>query len=170
MAQETKEKRKKETKKQGKGNKESPNTKGTTTNKARTQPKTKEQKQKKKPNEKATKGKDKMTEKKEEKGNTNGKCNDKKCPIHGNVIPRGRIFIGRVRSAKMQKTVTVEWERKYYLKKYERYETRRSRVAAHNPPCINAQEGDIVKIQETRPLSKTKTFAIIEIIKRAGEK
>ncbi|MCD6589818.1 30S ribosomal protein S17 [Candidatus Woesearchaeota archaeon] len=96
-------------------------------------------------------------------------CKDKKCPIHGNVKPRGKIFIGRVKSAKMQNTVIVEWERKFYLKKYERYETRRSRVAAHNPECLNAREGDIVKIQETRPLSKTKHFTIIEIVKRAGE-
>ena len=48
-------------------------------------------------------------------------CKDKKCPIHGNVKPRGKIFIGRVKSAKMQNTVIVEWERKFYLKKYERY-------------------------------------------------
>ena len=94
-------------------------------------------------------------------------CKDKNCPIHGTVKPRGKIFIGRVKSAKMQKTVIVEWERSFYLKKFERYETRLSRVAAHNPECLNAKEGDIVKIQETRPLSKTKHFAVIEIIKRA---
>ncbi len=33
---------------------------------------------------------------------------------------------------------------------------------AHNPPCINAKEGNIVMIGETRRLSKTKSFAVIE--------
>ena len=85
------------------------------------------------------------------------------------IPTRGRIFIGKVKSAKMQKTVIVEWERPFYLKKYERYETRKSKVAAHNPEHINAREGDIVKIQETRPISKTKHFIVIEIVKRAEE-
>ena len=97
-------------------------------------------------------------------------CNDKKCPKHGNVRTHGKEFIGRVKSAKMHKTVIVEWERRFYLKKYERYEIRRSKVAAHNPECINAKEGDIVKIKETRPLSKTKKFVVVEILKRAEEK
>ena len=82
----------------------------------------------------------------------------------GGLSLRGRAFVGTVISSKMQKTVTVEWERKHYLKKYERYERRRSRVKAHNPDTINAQEGDVVKIIECRPLSKTKNFVVIEII------
>ncbi len=77
---------------------------------------------------------------------------------------RGRVFVGTVISSKMQKTVTVEWERKHYLKKYERYEKRRSRVKAHNPDSMNAQEGDIVKIMECRPLSKTKNFVVIQVL------
>jgi len=82
----------------------------------------------------------------------------------GGLSLRGRAFVGTIISSKMQKTVTVEWERKHYLKKYERYESRRSRVKAHNPDAINAQEGDIVKIMECRPLSKTKNFVVIEIL------
>ena len=64
----------------------------------------------------------------------------------------------------MQKTVTVEWERKSYLKKYERYEKRKSKIKAHNPNSINAKEGDIVKIMECKPLSKTKNFVVVEIL------
>ena len=64
----------------------------------------------------------------------------------------------------MQKTAIVEWERKQFLSKYERYEKRRSRVKAHSPSCIGAQDGDIVKIMECRPLSKTKNFVIVEIL------
>ena len=65
-------------------------------------------------------------------------------------------------SAKRSKTAKVGWERRYDLKKYERYERRRSQLHAHNPPCIDAKEGDMVKIRECRPLSKTKNFIIVE--------
>ncbi|MBN1455027.1 MAG: 30S ribosomal protein S17, partial [Methanomicrobia archaeon] len=39
---------------------------------------------------------------------------------------------------------------------------RQSKIHAHNPPCINAKVGDIVKIAECRPLSKTKSFVVVE--------
>ena len=83
---------------------------------------------------------------------------------------RGRTFTGTVISDKMSKTVTVEWERSKYISKYERYEKRRSKVKAHNPDSINAKEGDIVKIEETRPLSKTKHFVVTEILTKGTEK
>ena len=70
--------------------------------------------------------------------------------------------MGTVIAAKMTKTATIEWSRKKYLTKFERYEKRRTRIKAHNPECINAVEGDRVKIAECRPLSKTKKFIIIE--------
>ena len=92
------------------------------------------------------------------------KCKDDHCPFHGSLQCRGRIFTGTIISVKMQKTANVEWERKYFLRKYERYEKRRSRVKAHNPECIDAREGDIVKIMECRPLSKTKNFVIVEVL------
>ncbi|MFH1771060.1 MAG: 30S ribosomal protein S17 [archaeon] len=81
---------------------------------------------------------------------------------------RGRTFEGRVISDKMHKTVTVEWEGRKYIPKYERYAKQRSRVKAHNPETMNAKTGDMVKIMETRPLSKTKKFIVIEVKK--GEK
>ena len=84
-----------------------------------------------------------------------------------NISVRGKTFTGKVVSAKMHKTVVVEWERRVAIPKYERFEKRRSKVAAHNPDEIGAQEGDIVKIQETKPLSKTKNFTVIEIITKA---
>ena len=86
-----------------------------------------------------------------------------------NLSVRGKSFVGKVVSAKMHKTVVVEWERRTLIPKFERYEKRRSKVSAHNPETINAQEGDIVKIREIRPLSKTKNFTVIEIITKAGE-
>lgn|SRR3989344_1550049 len=93
-------------------------------------------------------------------------CRDVNCPQHGRLKPRGRSFTGTVISTKMQKTATIEWEWKNYLKKYERYEKKRSKIKAHNPPCMNAQEGDIVRVMECRPLSKTKNFVVMEIMGR----
>jgi small subunit ribosomal protein S17 len=80
------------------------------------------------------------------------------------ILPHGRKFVGIVTSDKMHKTVTVEWERTHYIKKYERYERRRSQVKAHNPEHINAKQGQKVVIMETRPLSKTKNFIVIEVL------
>jgi small subunit ribosomal protein S17 len=81
----------------------------------------------------------------------------------------GKEFVGTVISDRATKTVTVEWERRRLIAKYERYEKRYSRVYAHNPITINAKMGDTVRIQETRPLSKTKNFVVVEVIKKAGE-
>lgn len=93
------------------------------------------------------------------------KCNDKNCPKCGTISLRGRTFVGRVVSDKMNKTVVVEWERRHFLAKYERYIKRKTKLKAHNPECINAKKGDKVKIMESRPLSKTKNFVVVEIIK-----
>lgn len=91
-------------------------------------------------------------------------CADGKCPFHGTLKVRGRRFVGRVTSAKAARTVTVQWEHRKFLPKFERFERRRSKVKAHNPPCIEAGEGNTVRIAETRPLSKTKHFVVIEKI------
>lgn len=74
----------------------------------------------------------------------------------------GRTFKGIVKAARMQKTITVEWDRLFFIKKYERYEKRRSKVKAHVPKNIKVKEGDTVKIMECRPISKTKHFVVIE--------
>jgi len=97
-------------------------------------------------------------------------CEDTNCPFHGNISLRGRVFSGKVTAAKMHKTVTVEWERRYFIPKYERYEKRKTRIKAHNPGCINAGADDIVVIGETRPISKTKHFVVLEIKKKAEKK
>ena len=94
----------------------------------------------------------------------NRECKDKKCPWHGNVKIRGKIFEGKIVSIRPQKTAIIEREYFHYVPKYERYERRRSRISAHNPPCINAKVGDRVKIAECRRLSKTKSFVVIEVM------
>jgi len=74
----------------------------------------------------------------------------------------GRTFSGTVTSRKMQKTAKVEWGRIRLIKKYERYEKRKSSIMAHVPDDIEVKEGDKVTVKECRPLSKTKHFIIIK--------
>lgn len=93
-------------------------------------------------------------------------CSDPKCCWHGNLSIRGNLIEGTVVSARSPKTVVVERHYLHYLPKYERYERRHSRISAHNPECINAKEGDRVKIAECRPLSKTKAFVVVEKLER----
>ncbi len=83
---------------------------------------------------------------------------------------RGAMITGLVVSARTPKTVTVEREMTKYIAKYERYKKSKSRVKAHNPENINAKEGDLVKIGETRKLSKTKNFVVLEIVKKGEAK
>jgi small subunit ribosomal protein S17 len=92
-------------------------------------------------------------------------CNDQKCAKHGKIKVRGNIFSGKVVSSKSNKTVIIEMTLTKKIPKYERYKKIRSKIAAHNPECINAKENDFVKIGETRKISKTKSFVVLEVIK-----
>src|SRR4030042_1728097 len=92
-------------------------------------------------------------------------CNDRKCPFHGTLPVRGKILEGTVVSSRALKTVIVKREYLHFIPKYERYERRHSRTAAYNPECINAKEGDIVTIAECRPLTKIKSFVVVEVKK-----
>jgi small subunit ribosomal protein S17 len=92
-------------------------------------------------------------------------CDDPKCCWHGTLSVRGKILEGVVISDRAQKTAIVERHYLQFIPKYERYERRHSRIAAYNPSCIDAKIGDVVKIAECRPLSKTKSFVIIEILR-----
>ena len=89
-------------------------------------------------------------------------CTDNHCPTHGTTKVHGRLFTATVLSTRAQKTAIVEWERRYHVPKYERYERRKTKLNVHNPDCLNAKAGDIVKITECRPISKTKHFVITE--------
>ncbi|OIO62123.1 30S ribosomal protein S17 [Candidatus Woesearchaeota archaeon CG1_02_47_18] len=89
-------------------------------------------------------------------------CNDEKCPFHGKLSLRGRVLSGIISSGGMHRTATFLMERLFYIPKYQRYERRRTKLKVHNPPCIEAQKGDRVRVMECRPLSKTKKFVIIQ--------
>ncbi|NLZ29454.1 MAG: 30S ribosomal protein S17 [Methanomicrobiales archaeon] len=92
-------------------------------------------------------------------------CEDINCPFHGTLPVRGQVITGKVVSDRMNGTVVVEHEYLHYIKKYRRYEKRRSRYHAHSTPCINASTGDVVRIAECRLLSKTKSFVVVEVMK-----
>ena len=91
-------------------------------------------------------------------------CSDPNCPYHGTLPVRGKILDGTVVSTKMSGTITVERGHLHYIKKYMRYESRRSRILAHSPPCLELKDGDRVRIAECRPVSKEVSFVAIEKI------
>jgi len=73
---------------------------------------------------------------------------------------------GRVVSAKMQKTIVVEVERRVQEPQYQRTIKRTSRCMAHDEKNT-AKVGDSVRIEETRPLSKRKRWRLREILVKA---
>ena len=89
-------------------------------------------------------------------------CEDPNCPYHGTLSVRGKTLDGIVASTKMRGTITVERGHLQYSRKYMRYERRRSKILAHNPPCLEIKEGDRVRIIECRPISKEVSFVAIE--------
>jgi len=89
-------------------------------------------------------------------------CSDKNCPFHGSLSIRGRVLEGIIISSKMEKTVIVKRDYLHHVPKFKRYERRHSSISCHNPPCMNAKEGDRVKIAECRPISKTVSFVVVE--------
>ena len=88
-------------------------------------------------------------------------CDDANCPFHGSLRVRGKIITAKVISHRMQKTIVVRKDFLFYVHKFKRYERRHTTISSHNPPCIDAREGDIVTIMECRPLSKTVAFTVI---------
>ena len=88
---------------------------------------------------------------------------DQNCPFYGSLRLRGQIIEGTVSSIGMSNSIIVQREVTRYMKKYERYEKRTRRYAAHLPSCIGEVEsGETVRIMECRPLSKTVKFCVIE--------
>jgi small subunit ribosomal protein S17 len=74
--------------------------------------------------------------------------------------------IGVVTSNKMQKSITVVVERREKHPKYGKFVKRSSKFAAHDEKD-ECNIGDLVRIAETRPLSKNKCWRLVEIIERA---
>lgn len=81
---------------------------------------------------------------------------------------RGRKIevVGEVISNKMNKTISVLVYRLVKHDKYGKYMKRTSVFKAHDEKEL-AKAGDIVRIRETRPLSKTKRFALVEVVEKS---
>jgi small subunit ribosomal protein S17 len=91
-------------------------------------------------------------------------CDDPNCPFHGTLSVRGRMLIGDVISDRMNKSVVIRIAYTKYISKYERYTRMSHKITAHTTPCLNVTSGDRVRIAECRPLSKTKSFVVVEKI------
>ncbi len=76
-----------------------------------------------------------------------------------------KTLVGKVVSTKMIKTVVVLVERKFRHAVYHKVIIRHKKFKAHNEK-LNLQLGDVVKIQETKPISKDKHFVVIEKLKK----
>ncbi len=80
----------------------------------------------------------------------------------------GRTMTGKVVSSKMQKTITVVVERYEPHPRYGKYIRRTTRLLAHDESG-ESREGDVVAIEQCRPLSRHKSFRLVRVISRAGQ-
>jgi small subunit ribosomal protein S17 len=80
-----------------------------------------------------------------------------------------RTVVGRVVSNKMDKTVSVAIERMIKHPVYGKYIRRTSKVLAHDA-TNDCKEGDRVSISECRPISKNKSWTVVDVIERAADR
>ena len=80
-----------------------------------------------------------------------------------------RKVVGRVVSDKMDKTVSVAIERMIKHPVYGKYIRRTSKVLAHDAENT-CKEGDRVAISEIRPISKNKSWAVVDVVERAADR
>lgn len=73
-----------------------------------------------------------------------------------------KVFTGKVVSNRMQKTVVIEVERKVKHPLYKRMVKKVTRLKADTGELAQLHVGDMVKIQEVRPLSRDKHFRVVE--------
>lgn len=83
------------------------------------------------------------------------------------VEKSARTVTGKVVSDKMDKTITVLVERRVRHPIYGKYLTRSSKLHAHDEKN-ECKIGDVVTVYETRPLSRTKTWALLRIEEKAA--
>lgn len=79
-----------------------------------------------------------------------------------------RSISGRVISNRMDKTITVAIERKIRHPLYQKYIRRRTKLHAHDEKN-ECNKGDLVLIEECRPLSKTKSWRLIKVMEKSAE-
>lgn len=76
--------------------------------------------------------------------------------------------LGEVLSNKMAKTIVVRVERRFPHPRYRKVVTRYKKFYAHDEKS-EAKPGDRVRIIETRPISKTKRWRLVEVVERASQ-
>jgi small subunit ribosomal protein S17 len=86
--------------------------------------------------------------------------------IAGAINPRGKTFEGTV-IKKFPKRIVIEFGRMVRVRKYERYSKSKTKIHARLPEAMQdkIQVGDLVKVQECRPLSKIIHFIVIGKVK-----
>ena len=84
------------------------------------------------------------------------------------IEKKQRTVQGRVVSNKMDKTVTVLVERQVKHELYGKYIRRSTKLHAHDAEN-SCKEGDVVRVAECAPMSKTKNWRVVEIVERAAE-
>ena len=80
--------------------------------------------------------------------------------------PNRKVREGIVSSNKMDRTIVVEVVERVRHPKYNKFVMRTKKLYAHDE-ANDAREGDKVRVQETRPLSKTKRWRLVEVVERA---
>ncbi|NIV17800.1 MAG: 30S ribosomal protein S17 [Woeseiaceae bacterium] len=80
-----------------------------------------------------------------------------------------RKIVGRVVSDKMDKTVSVAVERLIKHPVYGKYIRRTTKILAHDA-ANECKEGDRVVISECRPVSKNKSWAVVDVVERAADR
>ena len=81
---------------------------------------------------------------------------------------RTRVATGKVVSNRMNKTITVLVERRVKHPVYGKYITRSSKIYAHDE-SNQCGIGDTVTVAETRPISRTKTWKLLEVVESASQ-
>jgi len=92
-------------------------------------------------------------------------CDDKNCPYHGNLSVRGKLFEGKVVSARAKNTIVVQKESLVYFTKFKRYARSKNTIHAYKPSCIEVEEGDLVLTAECRPVAKSVSYVVVEVKK-----
>ncbi len=77
-----------------------------------------------------------------------------------------KVYVGRVVSDKMDKTIVVEVSNRKQHKKYRKRINHSTKLTTHDENN-SAKEGDLVEVMETRPLSKTKRYRLVSIVEEA---
>ncbi len=91
---------------------------------------------------------------------------EKEAAIVATIPTRGRTFEGTV-TKKFPTRVVIEMERTVFVKKYERFYKKKTRIHARLPQGMDINVGDYIRVRECRPLSKIINAIVIEKIRSA---